>query len=265
MSVPLRKLDSQSVNADKLTNEIRKKQYAYELMDHQPSVALTANGYADPSAGGPNTVIFRNGLSATYTGLGTQTILGPVFEVNDGLDVSQDQTDNDGSQYTFGCLGTQNPFLYTVGTSDASFLRIKFKIADVSGTDDCAVGWRKNEAVQANIDDYDEAAFLNVILGDIKIETILNNAATTTTDTTQNWADTESHTLEVQLRGRRAVFLVDGAAPTVSPATAFDFDTGEVLVPFWFFLQATTSPGKVHWQEVEVGRIKTKSANGVNF
>ena len=50
---------------------------------------------------------------------------------------------------------------------------MKFAIADVSDTDDCAFGFRKVEAYQANIDDYDEMAALNVISGDIKIETIL--------------------------------------------------------------------------------------------
>jgi hypothetical protein len=265
MPIGTPKYGDASINSKKLTDGVKKKAYVFETMDHQPSVALTANGYADPTSAGPNTIVCRNGLSATYTGLGTQTILGPVFEVNDGLNVSQDQTDDDGVQYTFGCLGTRNPFLYTVGTSDPMFIQVKFKIADVSGTDDCCVGWRKNEAVQANVDDYDEAAFLNVILGDIKIETILNNAGTTTTDTTQNWADTETHTLRVEMRGRRAVFLIDGAAPTVSPATAFDFDSAEVLVPFFFFLQATTTPGKVHWVEVSVGKISEEASNGTNF
>ena len=48
-----------------------------------------------------------------------------------------------------------------------------------------------------DVDDYDEAAFLNVILGDIYIETILNNAATTSTDTTNNVTDGGTVTLKV--------------------------------------------------------------------
>lgn len=269
MSVPLRKLDAQSVNANKLTNELRYGQYAYYGGNTQPNLSL-ANGYGDPSgtAAALNRAFFPGTfpVHASYSALGAgQTLLGPLLDTTGkGLDISQDQTDDEGVQYTFGANNTLGPFTYTVGTHNA-FIRLKFRIADVSGTDDCCVGFRKMEAIQANVDDYDEAAFLNVILGDIKIETILNNAATTTTDTTQNWADDETHTLEVQLRGRRVVFLIDGAAPTVSPATAFDFDASEVVVPFFYFLQATTSPGKVWWTELEIGQLKSKSANGVNF
>jgi hypothetical protein len=38
-------------------------------------------------------------------------------------------------------------------------------------------------------------------------------------------------------------YLIDGVAPTTT--AAFSFDSGEVVVPFFFFLQATTSPGIV--------------------
>jgi hypothetical protein len=64
-------------------------------------------------------------------------------------------------------------------------------LSDVDGTDDCAIGWRKAEAYQAAIDSYDEMAAINVIAGAIKIETILNNGTTATTDTTDTIADGE--------------------------------------------------------------------------
>jgi len=249
-----KKINDGAINAAKIRESMRKGEYVYEMMDFQPFIHLTANGYADPDGTGPNTVLFRHGLTATYTTLGTQTILSPVFSTTLGLDISQDQTDNDGVQYTFGALGTQGAWTHTVGTDPDRFIKISFSIVDVSGTDDLAIGWRKNEAVQANFDDYDELASVNVILGDVKNETILNGAATTTTDSALNWADGETHTIEVQIRGRRAVFLYDDAPLPLAPE--FNFDSGEVIVPFFFFLQATTTPGKVYWKYIEIGTIR---------
>lgn len=265
MGIPTKRYAAGSVNAAKLSDDVRKYGYAYYAGRQQPSLSL-ANGYADPSGtGGVLNRAFFPGphpLHASYSALGTQTLLGPLLDTSgNGLDISQDQTDDDGVQYTFGANNSFGPYTWTVGTHNG-FIRMKMKIADVSGTDDCCVGLRKMEAIQANVDDYDEAAFLNVILGDIKTETILNNAATVTTDTTQDWADAATKTLEVQLIGRQVRFLVDDVA--VSNVPAFSFDSGEVVVPFFFFLQATTSPGKVYWQEVEVGRLRAKHADGID-
>lgn len=227
--------------------------YAFQRMSRQPILTIAA-GYGDPTGvtGDVNHAHFPR-LMTSYHVKGTQTLLGPLMDVAEGLDISQDQTDNDGVEHVFGAyLGASNPFRYVCGTSKPKFLRVKFKIADVSGTDDCAVGWRKVEAFQANIDDYDEAAWLNVILGAIKREVILNNAATVTTTLTPTWADGATHELEVRMIGRQAFFFVDG----VESAVPFTFDSGEVLVPFFFFLQATTSPGKVWWTEVEIGDLE---------
>ncbi len=252
-----------SINAIKLTDELKQGKYAWQRMDHQPSCSAP-NGYGDPTGttGDLNRALFRYGLAAQYHVKGTQTLLAPLLDNDKGLDISQDQTDNDGVEYVFGGLGTNGPFTFTVGT-DNCFIRVKFRIADVSGTDDCAVGFRKNEAMQANIDDYDEAAFLNVILGVVKAETILNNAATTTTtpSSTSAWADDATHELMVKVIGRSVSFFYDGSPCTGLPA--FSFDSGEVIVPFFFFLQATTTPGKVWWKEVEVGLLKTINSTGI--
>jgi hypothetical protein len=87
------------------------------------------------------------------------------------------------------------------------------------------------------LDDYDEMAVLNVISGNITIETILNGGSTTSTDTTDNWADAATHELEVRVSAAGVVtYKIDDAAPTVT--AAFTFDAGEVLIPFMFFLQA---------------------------
>lgn len=166
---------------------------------------------------------------------GTQTLIIPV-QTAVGLNVALDQTDNDGVELTHGILSRGRASV-TVGTDRACRIRVKFKLGDVSGTDDCAVGFRKCEAYQANLDDYDELACLNVISGDIYTETILNNGATSSIDTTSNWADGETHTLEVRVSAAGVVtFYVDDVQ--VATGVNFTFDAGENICPFLFFLNA---------------------------
>lgn len=205
-------------------------------------------GAATGTAGDEN-LLFTGQNVFEYHILGTQTIVSPVA-VTGGLNIGMDQTADDGVELTQGILA-RAPGVFTVG-DPAFYAKAKFSIADVSGTDDCAFGFRKLEAYQAAIDNYDEMAALNVISGNITIETILNNGATTSTDTTDNWADTETHTLEVYVSAAGVVtYMIDGAAPTTT--AAFTFDTGEVVIPFLYFLNDTDLAGEVNLISWEVG------------
>lgn len=219
----------------------------YVPFNMQPASVQSDGTVASGTANETN-ILTMGGVTLEQTVKGTQTIIVPVLLAG-GLNVGQDQTDNDGIELTAGIL-SRSPCAFTVGER-AFMARLTFSIGTVAGTDDCAFGFRKAEAYQANIDDYDEMAVLNVITGDIKIETILNNGATTTTDTTNNWADGETHTLEVRVAKTGAVtYLIDGAAPTT--VAAFSFDVGEVIVPFFFMLHATAAQaGAVTLKELE--------------
>lgn len=263
-----------AIDARKLSTKNRK--YVFDNFQTQPICVAEPEGYGNPTGTTGDLNYVDTGAQRLLQHIkGTQTILSPRLET-DGLDISQDQTDNDGVEYTPGVL-SRSKGTFTIGTDAPFFFRVKLKIVDVSGTDDCAIGFRKMEANQANIDDYDEAAFINVILGDVKVETILNNAATTTTDTTFNWADTEVHELRVECIGRAVRFFINGVplggtvsrdgngaaitAQTTVGVPVFSFDSGEVVVPFFFFLQATTSPGKVYLQEWEYGYLPATPAS----
>lgn len=198
------------------------------------SVKKIGAGAATGTAGDEN-LCLCGGVTWEYHVLGTQTVVAPSLGTY-GLNIVQDETENDGVEYCLG-INANNKGVFTVGTDAAFYAKLKFYIDDVSGTDDCAFGFRKVEAYQANIDDYDEMACLNVISGDIKIETILNGGATTTTDTTDNWADAGIHTLEVRVSAAGVVtYKIDGLAPTTT--AAFTFDDAEVVVPFFYHLQA---------------------------
>ena len=251
MAINTRHITNRAITAPKLAgDQYGKPGYIFEdFKDDVVCVKRLGAGAATGTAGDRNIVMTRGALFEVHV-KGTQTILGPV-KTAVGLDISQDQTDNDGVEYTHGILG-RGQAVFTVGTSGAFSFSVKLKIADVSGTDDLLVGFRKAEAYQAAVDDYDEMAALNVILGDIKIETILNAGATTTTDTTNNVIDAGTVTLKVKVSAAGVVtYLIDGVAPLTT--AAFTFDDGEVVIPFLYFLQATTSPGIIELIEWAVG------------
>jgi len=215
------------------------KRYCLEKFNTQPICQVNNATTAVPSgtANTANTAMFGSGNTFEYVAKGTQTIIGMGVLSSTGCNIAGDATGNDGREIAFGGgINSFSPRSYVVGT--AFWARLKFYIDDVSGTDDCAFGFRKAEAYQANIDDYDEMAVLNMISGNITIETILNAGSTTTTDTTDDWADLATHEFKVMVAADGAVtYTIDGAAPTVT--AAFSFDAGENVIPFLFFLQDT--------------------------
>ncbi len=196
-------------------------------------------GLPTGTAGNVNTLMTADGNMFEYCIKGTQTVLYPTWTLGTGLNVIFDQAAaDDGVELTNGITSTSR-CAFTVGTSGAFHLRAKFTITDVSGTDDCAIGFRKAEAYQANLDDYDELFGVNVISGTIYKTAILNGGATDDDSTGDAWADAAAHEVEIRVSAAGVcTILIDGVAPT-SSGTAFTFDTGEVVVPFFFVLNDT--------------------------
>lgn len=236
---------SQSINRRVWDNK-----YIFENFQVNGAVSKVGGGASSGTAGDENVLILPT-TAFEYSILGTQTITAPVITAS-GLNLgSMDQTANDGLELNHGTLSSQIPS-FIVGTDPAFFLRARFSIEDVSGTDDCAVGFRKVEANQANVDDYADMAVLNVIAGNINIETIVGGAATVTTDTTNNWADTETHELVIYVSDTGVVtYTIDGSAPTVT--AAYSFTTGLNVMPFFYFLQDTDIAGAVPLMQWECG------------
>lgn len=236
---------------------------------------IHTDGDGDGAAGttGENLMLTGRGNMFIMTPIATQTIPFLTWS-NSGLDLSSgDDTDGDGWEIHNG-VGDRNPFAFTVGTDTPRYASMTLTISDASEFDELAIGFRKQAANQAAIDDYTDFAVLNLNaganLGDIYIETALNNAATTSTDTTDNWVDAATHTFTVicdsdgSLFGkRRAVYYeIDGAEPTAVPASLYQFDNGDVLMPFLHALQdetggaATLYLTKVEWGEIGFGFSK---------
>jgi len=228
--------------------------YVYEDFRTNATTSLATGGLPSGAANTLNVLsLGRNNIN--YVAKGTQTILAPVLTAA-GFNINMDQVDNDGIELG-GSVVDRARSMFTIGTSEAFFFSVTFAIATVSGTDDCAIGFRKTQAYQANIDDYTDFAVLNVITGNITIETALNNAATVTTDTTLNWANAETHTLTVKVsKSGQVTYEVDGVTP--STVAAYTFDTGDIVVPYMFFLNAAGIAGAVTLTKWECGLQEVK-------
>lgn len=239
--------------SDAISRNVWDNNYQYENWKDIPITAAKAGG---ATSGTATNVLYTPNLWLEYQPKGTQTILAPVVvSVSEGvsaLNIGMDQTDNDGVELCAGIINSNN-MAFKIGEAAAFFLRVRFSIQTVLGTDDCAVGFRKVEAYQANIDDYADMAVLNVISGDIFIETIQSGAATVTTDTTQNWANGETHQLEVFVSNTGVVtYTIDNAAPTVT--AAYTFTDALYVVPFMFMLNANAAQiGQCNILEWECG------------
>lgn len=214
------------------------------------SMAKLGAGSAVGTTGAEN-ICFIGRTVFEYHVLGTQTILAPSLGTY-GLNIVQDETENDGTEYCLG-INTNNKGVFTVG-SKAFEARMKFYIDDVSGTDDCAFGFRKVEAYQAAIDDYADMAVVNVISGDMYTETIVGGGATVSTDTTRDWADGEIHEVVIMVSAAGVVtYKIDGATLTVPPA--YTFTDALSVVPFFYQLGAATPAAAVELIEFECGYV----------
>lgn len=231
----------------------------HEFRGDVVSAARLGAGAAVGAAGSRNIVHspgygFQPPLTLEQHVKGTQTILAPVLTTV-GLDIAQDQTAADGAEYTLG-INARNPFAFVVGTDLGFFFEIRAKVEDASGFNPFLVGFRKAEAYQADWNDYDELAAIGIQgtanPNTIKLGTILNNAATVVTDTTDTWADAATKTLRVMVSAARAVtYSIDGSAPTA--VAAYSFDAGEVVVPFLLFLHAADVGGTLELIHLDVG------------
>lgn len=218
------------------------------LFQSNPVTSKIAGGAATGTAGDEN-VMSVDGVNFEYHILGTQTILAPSLAAG-GLNIGMDQTNNDGVEIGQG-ITTQSKSKFTIGT-DAFYMKVSINVADISGTDDCAIGFRTTEAYQAAIDNYNNMAVLNIIDANITIETIDDNAATTSTDTTDNAADGTTVELGVFVSAAGVVtYTIDGSAPTTT--AAFTWDDGDTVVPFIYFLHSSDVAGAVLISNYEVG------------
>jgi hypothetical protein len=256
MSWPRRKLDG-GVADQTIFSSTRYRKFVRDYFGGQP-VFTAEIGYGNP-AGTTGATNKMHTPQCTYDyhikGAG-QTLLAPSWDAASGLLFGLDLTDNEGVEISAG-IGLLDLGSFTIGTDRGFYAKTQIKIADVSGTDEFLFGFRKNQAYQTAHTSYTDYAALGITTAaataDIIQKTRLNSGTAGTVDTTLNWADTETHTLEVAVKDDGYVrFKVDDAEPPVSK-TNFVFDTGDVVNWFLFWLYATTTPAAVHAKYFEFG------------
>lgn len=232
------------------------KKYSNETCRQSPILESNANTGAAPSGstGDINIMNLQGDFMEQFILGAGQTIIAPRMAAA-GLLVSLDLTDDEGAEYNWGARNNaKNTF--TIGTDPAFYLEWNFTIADVTGADPIGIGFRKVEANNAALASYTDFAFIGVSESDnsgtISIKTRLNSGGVTTTDTTDAWADGETHRLKILVDAAGAVtYEIDGGAPTAT--AAFTFDDTDVVMPFFHLLHGTTSPGAVHWVDYSCG------------
>jgi hypothetical protein len=256
--------DGKAVAPSKLFEELYAGQYFRALFPQvQPVARPAATPYGDPTGatGDSNHLAFVGPLGSMdalyHIKWAGQTLLAPANDAtNGGLLAGLDVAASEGVEYVPGAMLTvHNPFAVVAGDGDypAMFIRLRFAAGTVANVAQCAVGFRKAEAAQADKDDYDEAFWVNLIAGDIYRDSILNGAANVAVDTGLDVADDEEVTIEVQVRGTRAEGFVNGLP--ISAGALFNFDAGEVVIPDIFFLQGAGGGSTLLWKELEVGPL----------
>ena len=189
---------------------------------------------------------------------GTMGEDGPTIAAT-GMNYTGGDTDNEGYQWVMsypGTKGTEGFDSFTVGSS-AFYGKLKWSLEDVSIVDYNWFGFRlKSQASvaepRANATDY---AVIGNNNGNIIAETALNDTTTTPIDTTDDWGDGETHTMEVRVSvAGVATFKIDGADPTVNTQTV-TFDSGDVLTPWFVVLKDNGATCNTILQELEVGKL----------
>ena len=204
-------------------------------------------------------LVFENGMIMEQFIIGTQTILAPRMGAAAlGLTVSCDLFNGDGKEYNFGAARVSSKHSFTIGTSPAFYMQLRFTCNDVSTLEPAYFGFRRTAANNAAYGAYTDFIGYGVndgvAPGDCAISTVLNGGAQVNTDTNDAWVDGTTHTLQVLVSAAGVVtFTFDGAPPTVTQA--FTFDNGDVVHPFWTHLyNATVAAGdEVYWESMEIG------------
>ena len=203
------------------------------------------------TAGEINILTFPSGNKFAESAIVGQDITAGVDMDAASLDIAGDQTNNDGLEIYHGIHGTSGrPFI--VGHDPAFYFCAKVAVADVSGTDDMHFGFRAAGLPNATFDNYVDLVSIGPISGNVTIETIAADAATVTTDTTLNLADTATDTYCTYVSAAGVVtYTVDGYPPPTTAALTLA-DSLE-LIPFAHVLQAADLSGEIDLLEWKVG------------
>jgi len=234
------------------------KQYTDHTFSTDPIVQIASGTFGLPAGatGETDNLLFNDGFALKQFILGAgQTILAPSF-TSSGLSIGLDLTALEGAVYYFGHTDLAK-HLYTIGTSAAFFLEATIEVTDCGTADPIFIGFRKQAAPNADYTTYTDAAFIglrNTTIADkVVIGKNLNNSGWAYVNSTDAWADTESHTLRVNVSAAGVVtYLIDGVAPTTTQTMTFD-STDVVIPHIQTLFAAAGTPAEVYLTNVKCG------------
>ena len=233
------------------------------LFEELPTIVKNDGTAASSTDAHINVHNYPDGLQFHMRNEIAQSIFGPVANAS-GMDYACDQTENDGYDLTMANETTGGVIGKSAFTAQGPgfFASLKFSVANASGSDLLGFGLRKIEAQVdgAAFTAYDtygaigwneQAASPNI---DLFAE--VNGANASATDSTIDFADTNTKTFKVQVSDAGVIsWYIDGTSYDGTATAAHKtFDDGDIVTPFFSVLQAATAQsGSVVLQELKVG------------
>lgn len=215
----------------------------------------------------------------------TAQTLQPVPTTN-GLVLDGDQVDNESQEYVVGGNSARNPLAMVIGGASGDpdfFFRARLEITVPNGSDQLVVGWRKVQtyAVPTSFLNGGDAIYTDfAALGfnatvatpnPVGSVTSVGHAVNIATPLSFTWAAGKVHDLEVQVRGGKALYFINGVrsgnpvkldalgAAITSQSTvtgvSYTFTAGLTLVPFIFVRQDAALTTAVILHELEAGHL----------
>lgn len=225
----------------------------------QNGIILPSGAVSSTATGTVNHLYTPGGNVMAVAALGAGQTIAPSI-VAAGLSIGGDQTDDEGYELWTNFTGASGrPFF--VGLDPAFFMRVKFTVGDVSGIDTLLCGFRRAEVNNATYTSYADYAALgwNTGADPALIKTLTGlNGTDTATSTTNTIADGIALTVEVKVSASGVVTyrhdaVTPGTLKAPSTTTAFTFDAGDPVIPFFHFLNTAALGDTVTVQSWEVG------------
>jgi len=240
-------------------SQAARNRLSYFQFNTNPVSCAKGGGASAGTDTATNMLAFPQGHMECYN-IGTQTLIDPVL-TSTGLNIAKDQTNAEGASYAVGGIIAGSKHAYTIGTDGPFRIECSVNVADGSGAAAMLIGFRIAAAEASDYNDYTDLASIGLIGSSdpakIQIATILNNAATTTTDTTDTLADGVTRYFRVDVSAAGVVTFAHGAsvaalaAPTVT--ATFTFDSTDVVIPVIHFLNGADVAGDVIIDDLYVG------------
>ena len=197
----------------------------------------------------------HSGLVVYGNYVGANTVDVPPGHA-DGVEYSMTDTDDIGSQFTVGPFlagGKEGYDIFTVGSSPAFYFKVHMQLTDVSGTDDCHVGFRlQSDAVETTGVAYTDFASLNVDAGAVKYENNINNAGAASATSEATMIDEEWAWLEVRVSATGVTSYYKNGVELTTNKPTVTFDTGDIITP-WVYFRNHTHKSDFIIDEVEFG------------